>query len=348
MRESRFPCPFCAAPLKVRGGDVAGMRIDCPDCRRPLEIQENSSGTLAAAGIGAEPAPRPSALHESHLAAANDVRPEPKRRALHAAARQSAAWVRKVDLVARLKNPLVIAWTTAAHMTLVLIAAIWPRDRAAGWRAVNAENAAQAGVDDRETDRSNRSDPPKPIAAPPANSKQRASVKKQIAPHQSSPPPKPADESVAVTAPQPAEPTQLPRHVEARDVKPESVTAAEPPPPAGNPATDIPADDVSVIPVAAPHPVDIEARLSLHFSRVQHGNSVPFREFLLELEEMSGFPIRYESAQLTRPVNYLEKPVRLSLANTTLGGILDTALRQVGLAYEIEFDGIRHVPSERK
>lgn len=72
----------------------------------------------------------------------------------------------------------------------------------------------------------------------------------------------------------------------------------------------------------------------------------PLYEWLPEVGDMIGAPIRFDEAELGNAVAALKTPVRVRLENTTVGEILANLLKPAGLTYRIEGDTIRLAPQK--
>lgn len=103
-------------------------------------------------------------------------------------------------------------------------------------------------------------------------------------------------------------------------------------------------EDTEPEPPAPPQPVDVAAALKQPIRRFEQVRSVPFRELLLQMEELAGVPIRFDEQQITDIDKRFEEPVSVILEQTTVGEILQAVVEQVGLAYDIEATGIRLRP----
>jgi len=123
------------------------------------------------------------------------------------------------------------------------------------------------------------------------------------------------------------------------DVKPPAPAVAERPKPI----------EWNFLPVEAPVPpkkIDVAALLSQKILKYEQTRAAPFRDVFRELEEMIGVPIRVDEQQLGAVVDVLDKPVSLKkMQKTTVGEILQALVKQAGLAFIIESDGIRIQPT---
>jgi hypothetical protein len=70
----------------------------------------------------------------------------------------------------------------------------------------------------------------------------------------------------------------------------------------------------------------------------------PLADWLPELAELVGAPIRFDAAELGGSAAGLKAPVQLRLENTTVGDILADLLKLGGLAYRVEIDHIQIIP----
>lgn len=93
-----------------------------------------------------------------------------------------------------------------------------------------------------------------------------------------------------------------------------------------------------------PKPIDVAAALKQPIRRFEQADPVPFRELLLQMEELVGVPIRADGPETADLDKLLEVPVSATLERTTVGEILETVVEQVGLSYDIEADEIRLRP----
>lgn len=72
----------------------------------------------------------------------------------------------------------------------------------------------------------------------------------------------------------------------------------------------------------------------------------PLQEWLPEVADMIGAPIRFDAAELGTAVAGLKTPVRVRLENTTVGDILQNLLKPAGLTYRVEIDHIQLAPQK--
>lgn len=76
-------------------------------------------------------------------------------------------------------------------------------------------------------------------------------------------------------------------------------------------------------------PEAVEAKLRQKIARFDQSKPVPFVKVLDTVEELAGVPIVWDLERVDD--EQLQKPVTLQLKQTTVGDILDTLLKQVGL-----------------
>jgi len=98
----------------------------------------------------------------------------------------------------------------------------------------------------------------------------------------------------------------------------------------------------AVVAPVPPRVIDVAALLSQKILVYEHRQAAPFRVVLREVEEMVGAPIRIDKEQLGAAADQLEKPITVKkLEETTVGAILTAVVKQAGLAFVVERDGIR-------
>jgi hypothetical protein len=128
------------------------------------------------------------------------------------------------------------------------------------------------------------------------------------------------------------------RVTEAVDSLLEAITGSGPSAPA----------DPPLEPEFAPDParkrIDIPRSLRQPIVRYELPRGKPLADWLPELADLVGAPIRFDAAELGNSAIGLKAPVQLRLENTTVGDILADLLRIGGLAYRVETDHIRIVP----
>lgn len=309
MSVVRFQCPACDAPLRLQNRALfVGRALDCPDCHEPLLIEADGSDGVKAKPLPRSPKPVRSA-GEGASASENDNHSLPHRARLKAASNVSdlgislqappSAWDRLC------RRPAALGWFAAAVLAVILLIVVkpWGDQR----RSESAEPAAKDvhPVDDASNklplaQKGEQNSQAAADAEPkhPETDRAEAVAKIEI-------PPLP--ESPAVVDP-------------ARDDKPvplvEKPAVEEPKPP-------MPTGPVVLSPEA------VEAKLRQKISRFDQSKPAPFVKVLDTIEELAGIPIVWDLDRVDDV--QLQKPVTLQLKQTTVGEILDTLLKQVGL-----------------
>jgi len=109
------------------------------------------------------------------------------------------------------------------------------------------------------------------------------------------------------------------------------------------------ADDPPLEPEFAPEDVgrkvDPVVALQQPIVRFELSSARPLAELLPGLAELVGVPIRIDPEADVKPSS-LKTPIQLRLQNTTIGAILEGALKPAGLTYQVEGDHLRIVPRE--
>ena len=85
----------------------------------------------------------------------------------------------------------------------------------------------------------------------------------------------------------------------------------------------------------------VQPALQQRIVRYEQQDATAFRTVLGEVQELTGVAFRYNEEELTNQGVDFDKPVQLRLADTTVGEILKTLLREVGLAFEVEANALR-------
>lgn len=109
------------------------------------------------------------------------------------------------------------------------------------------------------------------------------------------------------------------------------------------------ADDPPLEPEFAPEDlgrkVDPVVALQQPIVRFELSSARPLADLLPGLAELVGVPIRIDPEADVKPSS-LKTPIQLRLQNTTIGAILEGALKPAGLTYQVEGDHLRIVPRE--
>ena len=87
--------------------------------------------------------------------------------------------------------------------------------------------------------------------------------------------------------------------------------------------------------------VDVVAHLKQPILQFAPPGPLSLRLLIVQVEEMSGFPITYDEDELKTAGVLLEKPITVTLKNTTVGGILEAVLEKSGVRYDVLPTGIQ-------
>jgi hypothetical protein len=96
-----------------------------------------------------------------------------------------------------------------------------------------------------------------------------------------------------------------------------------------------------IIPLPPLKRVDVVAQLKQRILQFAPPGPLSLRLLIVQVEEMSGFHITYDEDELKMAGVLLEKPITVTLKNTTVGGILDAVLEKSGVRYDILPTGIQ-------
>ncbi len=327
MSVVHFQCPSCQAPLRLENRALfVGRMFDCPDCRESLLIEADGSSGVKAKRSHA-PTRRVSEGMET-----SDANPSQTRRANHETA--SKVSDRGVDLQApksawerQSRRPALLGWIVAALFAVMLLVVInsgQPQSAPKADTPVVAENKTSETVQQESAEQNSKTaiepdpnalrvnDQSPDDAKPKDNSEQSPPDATKDAARDSQPPAA-ADpvESPAVEAPKPV-----------------------PVPPEPEP-TPVPAS-------LALSPEAIEAKLRQKIARFDQSKPVAFVKLLDTVEELAGVPIVWDLDRVAD--ENLQKPVTIRLNATTVGDILDTLLKQVGLERRVVAGKIELLP----
>lgn len=301
MSVVQFSCPSCQAPLRLQNRALfVGRTFDCPDCHESLLIEADGSTGVKAKALAGSDKPARRASEGSGLSTIGD--PSLARRA----SLKTASSVSDIGVSSPLRpsawdrlsrRPAVLGWIVAAVFAVILLIVVKPsRDRTLT------------------------------ELAPPA--------KKDSQPTESTSDNKPAIEEPDKV--NPAAVAELESAVPEID-SPKVVAKLELPPLPEPPAVVEPAPVTEKPPTEEPKPVApavlsveaVEAKLQQKIVRFDQSKPVPFVKVLDTVEELAGVPIVWDLDRVDD--EQLQKPVTLQLKQTTVGEILDTLLKQVGL-----------------
>ena len=301
MSVVQFQCPSCQAPLRLQNRALfVGRMFDCPDCHESLLIEADGSAGAKATALPRSDKLARRASEGSGVSAIDD--PSLARRAsLKTATSASDLGVTSppppsaLDRLSR--RPAVLGWIVAALFAVILLVVVKPgRDRA------QTESIPSAKEDSQPAQSASSN---KPTIEEPK--KERSEIAAELDPTV------PVIDSPKVVAKLDLSPLPEPVAV----VEPASVAQK---PPAEEPKSAVP----TVLSAEA-----VEAKLRQKIVRFDQLKPVPFVKVLDTVEELAGVPIVWDLDRVDD--EQLQKPVTLQLKQTTVGEILDTLLKQVGL-----------------
>ncbi len=314
MSVVHFQCPSCQAPLRLENRALfVGRTFDCPDCGESLLIEANGSTGVKAKRFSASTR-RASEGPENSAANLSLAR-----RASHETA--SKVSDRGVDLQSprsaweRLsRRPALLGWIVAAlFASMLLVVVNFGRQRGVPETdtPVVAENKTPETAPQESAEQNSKTTIEPDPDSPPANDPSPDATKPKDNSEQ--PPPDVSKDSPRDSQPPAAaDPAEKPA---AEEPKPVPV----PPPPEPAPAT-----ASFVLSSEA-----IETKLRQKIARFDQPKPVAFVKLLDTVEELAGVPIVWDLDRVTD--EQLQKPVTIRLKETTVGEILDTLLKQVGL-----------------
>jgi hypothetical protein len=320
MPVVHFPCPQCQAPLRLENRALfLGRIFPCPDCGANLLIESNGSD-----GVLARLTTAPVAAKPEHPDVPRVKRSRPT----------EAAPVRLTDLGVNLRprlsvldkigqRPALLGGSVAALFAMVL------------WVLVSSgrEQTSRSSVAQPATDSPTKSGPAKIDAASKnqridesAAAENQAEANRRLVQKVSS------DNAADTTSRLPVV-TEPSVPLDNESVKPKDKKADVPvnpvPPEPQEPAV-IEASELKPLKPTPQETVEkIEARLRQKIARFEQPKPVPFIKLLDIVEELAGVPIVWELQTVDE--EQLQKPVMLVVTQTTVGEILDTLLKQVGL-----------------
>ena len=301
MSVAQFQCPSCQAPLRLQNRALfVGRTFDCPDCHKSLLIEADGSTGVKAKQLPATRQPTRSASEGSpnHSGVATSPASQTSRASVSTASNLRASLLPPSSALDRLsRRPDALGWVVAALFAVILLVVVKPgRERA-----------------------QTESTPP---------------IKKQPQPTESA-----SNYKLTIDKPDKVRPkiaAELDPAVPEID-SPKVVTKLELPP-LPEPASVVelapvvekpPAEEPkSAIPIVL-SPEAVEAKLRQKIVRFDQTKPVPFVKVLDTVEELAGVPIVWDLDRVDD--EQLQKPVTLQLKQTTVGEILDTLLKQVGL-----------------
>lgn len=295
-----------------------GRIFDCPDCGDRLLIEANGDSDVKAHSASdvvgdrlpsngppfAGPAGVPQAQSSRFAEALATVKP------------RDAIW----DRLSR--RPAIAGWIVAALFSVVLLVIVNSGDDPSPSPASLASGGTSQSQDEnRERKRTEESKP-----SDPGNTNENPTASEPLVIISDQTPSLPVP-------PEPAEPVVVAVPVEP---KTDEASPARPMPLANGQPTNEPAKP------AEPLPLTIEQRLQQKIARFEQSDPVPFVKLLETVEELAGVPIVWDVDRVNE--QSLQMPVTLHLKQTTVGEILDTLLKQVGLERRDDGAKIELVP----
>ncbi len=308
MSVVQFQCPSCQAPLRLQNRALfVGRAFDCPDCHESLLIEADGS-----AGVKAKVLPRSDKLARrasEGSSMAETLDPSLARRASLKNTPSASdlgvilqppmsAW----DRLSR--RPAALGWIVAALFAVMLLIVV-----NSGRERRQSESVPPVAADSQsaENGTDNKS---RPSQTDEQNSKAVAEADPTVL------------EENAAKAVTKLELPPLPEPPSDDKPNAEAVPVVEKPP-AEEPKPAVPPAPAVLSPEA------VEAKLRQKIVRFDQPKPVPFVKILDTIEELAGVPIVWDLDRVDD--EQLQKPVTLQLKQTTVGEILDTLLKQVGL-----------------
>lgn len=314
MSVVHFQCPSCQAPLRLENRALfVGRLFDCPDCGDSLLI-ENDGGT----GVKAKRSQLPTqCVREATQTSATDSTPS-RRVRLETVSKVSD---RGVDLQSPMsmwdrlsRRPALLGWIVAALFAIVLLVVVSP--------------GRKRKVPETDTPAVGENKVPKAASQKPSEQNLPTAVDPNLTTSKKDDQPVDVEATGVIEKPDPPAPDV------AKDL-PRDGKLPEEAPPTEKPATEAP-QPVAVPPPPEPAPVStvlsaetIEAKLRQKITSFEQMKPVAFVKLLDTIEELAGVPIVWDLDRVTD--EQLQKTVTIRLKETTVGEILDTLLKQVGL-----------------
>ncbi len=295
-------CPHCRTPLRVRQWPTDVLSFACPDCNGPLELFVQDDEIVVQPASPAQ-APATSGT-ESRESRSRESRIKSLRR------RWPAVQAR---FGRRMSDPLTVTWVAAGVAATALIIAV-VRERQDHVPLPPDSVIAASAIDDGSA----------PLAEPEAEPAENHLALETERPEQPL--------SIADTEPSPTVPADLSDEPAARPVPVvnHSPVVKRPPVVAQRPAG----------PVVPNRREEIASRLEQPIVLFEQKTPIAFDVLRIQLEELAGVAIIYEDALEDDPA-VRSREISISLRDVTLGTILDDIVRQAGLTYTIESEGIR-------
>lgn len=310
MSVIQFQCPSCQAPLRLQNRALfVGRSFDCPDCHESLLIEADGSEGVKAKTLprSDKPARR---VSEGSGVSANDAPSRARRASVKTASSVSDLGVALQPPMSALdrmsRRPAALGWIVAALFAVILLIVVnsgRDQGKTDSGPSIAAASQSADNTPDNKSLASQVDEQNSKTVVEPDSTTPEADATKAVAKLELPPPPEPAD---VVESP--------------RDDKPVPVVEKSP---ADEPKLAIPPAPAVLSPEA------VEAKLRQKIVRFDQLKPVPFIKLLDTVEELAGVPIVWDLDRVDD--EQLQKPVTLQLKLTTVGEILDTLLKQVGL-----------------
>ncbi|MBC7818262.1 MAG: hypothetical protein IAG10_15355 [Planctomycetaceae bacterium] len=319
MSVVHFQCPSCQAPLRLENRALfVGRTFDCPDCGESLLIEADGNTGVKAKRSNT------TGRHASEGIETSAANPSLARRASFETA--SKVSDRGVDLQSPMpawdrlsRRPALLGWIVAALFAVVLLVVMNPG------RGRGLPDAAMPVAADNKT----------PEAIPQESANQNTAVK-----------PDPVSSKSNDQIPDAAGITDAEKNKDHSEPPPSDVSKDSPrdnkPPATTDPAEKLAPEEpkpVAVPPPPEPAPASlalsteaIESKLRQKIARFDQVKPVAFVKLMDSVEELAGVPIVWD---LRITEEQFQKLVTIRLKETTVGEILDTLLKQVGLERRI-------------
>lgn len=351
MDPIHFTCPCCTARLRVRDPLSIGRQVECPECRKPLLISERRDDATGdrwevapipeskAKGIVTSSPARPlgarSASSEPGVAPSDRKRgPQIAETPASTAAVAIKATVRKAS-TETLTPPVVTRWgfrfvgtSLAAGCCAVALFGWW------AFRPASPETAVDGLPEETKGSASANV-----VFHVVTEERATASSATDATPIFEGPEP-----DANSTAEPPVDPSLVAEIADgsANDLAPTRDT------PAGD---SVEADELEIEPLEpefGPEPLrkpfNLAEALRQPIVLFDMPRARPLVEWLPGLSDMVGAPIRFDESELGASAGGLKMMVRIRLEKTSVGEILETALKPAGLTYRLEKDHLRLAP----
>lgn len=349
MDAIHFTCPCCSARLRVRDPLSIGRQVECPECRKPLLISERRDDATGdrwevtpvpeseAKRLSASP-PVPPTGDRSRRSEPGEAPSDRKNRPRTAGTTASTAAVatkatlREVS-TGILTHPVLTRWGVGLVGTSLVAsccAVVF-----FGWWAFRPA-FPEKGVDGLPGEKMESA-----VANVAFNV---AAGDESMADSETEAAPSPEELEAPATAEPPADNSLVAEVAagDANDLAPARDT------PGGEIVEGDEMDDEPLEPEFGPEPLrkpfDLAESLRQPILLFDMPRARPLAEWLPGLSDMVGAPIRFNESELGASASGLKTMVRIRLEKTSVGEILETALKPAGLTFRLEKDHLRLAP----